>query len=379
MVDCGAFHATLLREGIRFFAGVPDSLLKDFCAFVAANTGRAAHVITPNEGHAVALVAGHHLATGRMGLVYMQNSGIGNAVNPLLSLADPQVCGIPMLLLIGWRGQPGHPDEPQHLKQGRVTLPLLETMGLPHRILPGTDPEAAECIALVADLARRRPSPAAVVVSAGTFAPYSPGDAPAPGPYALSREDVIDAVVGFAGPDDAIVATTGKASRELFECRIRRQLDPGCDFLTVGAMGHASHVALGIALAQPGRRVYCLDGDGSVLMHMGALAAVGASDCANYVHVVLNNGAHESVGGQATLGFRIDLCAIARGCGYRWVGQAIAGEDVVAGLATARRAGGPALLEVRVKASSRADLGRPAAAPSRGKEAFMRFLAGAGP
>ena len=375
MVDCKAFYATLHQEGIQFCAGVPDSLLKDFCAYVAVHAGPTSHIITPNEGNAVSLVAGHFLATGRMGLVYMQNSGIGNAVNPLLSLADPQVYGIPMLLLIGWRGEPGRQDEPQHLKQGQITLPLLDTMGLPHRILPETNTDAAECIALMVDLAKRRSSPVAVVVTAETFAPYSPGEG-TPSPYALSREDVIDTVVGIAGPNDTIIATTGKTSRELLECRNRRGLDSRSDFLTVGGMGHASHIALGIALAQPQRRVYCLDGDGSVIMHMGALAAVGASGCENYVHVVLNNGAHESVGGQPTLGFQIDLCTIARGCGYGWVGRATVMEEVVAGLAAVQRARGPSLVEVRVKTGSRANLGRPASSPAQNKGLFMRFLAG---
>lgn len=375
MLECRGVFNTLLAEGVEFFAGVPDSLLKPFCAYVSDHAGPSAHQITANEGSAIALVTGYHLATGGLGLVYMQNSGQGNAVNPLVSLADPQVYGIPLLVMIGWRGRPGTHDEPQHLKQGAITLPLLEVLSIPHQVL-STDPAEAEGqIQDAARAARRSSAPHALVVKKGSFEAHAmrPPDAP---PYPMSREDAVRLIADRLGPGDAVISTTGKASRELFEHRAANGGAAGRDFLTVGSMGHASQIALGVAIGGPDRQVFCLDGDGAVIMHMGSMATIGSRGAENLKHVVLNNGAHDSVGGQPTAGFDIDLPAIARACGYRLALRATSSAELGAGIDELRRARGPALLEVRVKRGARSDLGRPTTTPRHNKQAFMDWLEG---
>ncbi len=375
MIDAHAFVAHLQRHDMCFFAGVPDSLLKPFCAWVADHVPEDQHIIAANEGGAVALAAGHHLATGGVGVVYMQNSGQGNAVNPLLSLADSAVYGIPMLLVLGWRGEPGRKDEPQHVKQGRVTLPLLDAMEIPYRVLPDDETQMAATVDEVVAGIRSSSAPAALVVRKGTFKASS-GDSPAPLPERPAREEAIAAIARSLDDRDVVVATTGKASRELFEIRAAAGQGHQRDFLTVGSMGHASQIALAIALARPERRVLCLDGDGAAIMHMGGLAIIGAQGPSNLKHVVLNNGVHDSVGGQPTAAQTIDLGAVAGGCGYPWVRKA-PDRDALAGLlAEFLSSEGPALLEVLVRPGARSDLGRPTTTPQSNKEGFMAFLRG---
>jgi len=367
------FYGWLTGRGVEFFAGVPDSLLKHFCAYVTDNAGDR-HVIAANEGGAVALACGYHLATGGVPVVYMQNSGQGNTINPLLSLADPDVYGIPLLLIIGWRAEPGVKDEPQHVKQGKVTLDLMEAMQIPTRVLP-TDPAQAEAtVAELLELAVKGGAPVALVVKKGTFEAYEPRPVADEEEYELSREGAIECIAAGLGDDDVIVSTTGKASRELYEYRQRSGGSRGQEFLTVGSMGHASQIAMGIALARPDRQVVCLDGDGAMIMHLGSIAIIGTRGGANFKHVVLNNGAHGSVGGQPTAGFLISFPAIAEACGYRKVWQARSAAEVRECVGLLRDAAGPALLEVRVRKGARADLGRPKSTPRENKAAFMRFL-----
>lgn len=373
MIRVEHFYNLLAENGISFFAGVPDSLLKDLCAYVTDHADDRHHIIAANEGAAVGIAAGHYLATGRVPLVYMQNSGLGNTVNPLLSLADEQVYSIPMLLVIGWRGEPGVKDEPQHKKQGLVTLDLLEAMRIPHVVL-SDDEDAAEGELLdLIGRCRTASMPHAVVIRKGIFGKYSLKKTAENG-YALSREDALKAVIGELCPEDVVVSTTGKLSRELFEYRESLGQGHGRDFLTVGSMGHSSSIALGIALDRPERCVYCLDGDGAFLMHMGAVSNIGVLRPGNYRHVVFNNGAHESVGAQPTVGFRVDMPAVARACGYTAVYTAETREEIRAALLRMRTADGPALLEVRCGIASRDDLGRPTSTPVENKESFMQFL-----
>lgn len=374
MLTPQAAFAALEESGVRFFTGVPDSLLKDFCAYVTDHAAEDRHVIAANEGAAVALAAGFHLASGDLGLVYMQNSGLGNAVNPLLSLADPAVYGLPMLLLIGWRGEPGRHDEPQHVKQGEVTLPLLASMGIACEVLPADEPEALATLRRAAETARRESAPVAIVARAGTFAAYALRRSGA-NPYPMTREEAVQIVAGALPPDAVIVSTTGMTSRELFEHRVASGGGSGRDFLTVGSMGHASQIALGLALAQPQRLVCCLDGDGALLMHMGAAALIGSRRPQRFLHVVINNGAHDSVGAQPTVGYLADLCGIARACGYLRVERAESAEELRTALAGALD--GPVFLEVRVHPGARRDLGRPTSSPRENKEAFIRTLRGA--
>ncbi|MEE3463988.1 MAG: phosphonopyruvate decarboxylase [Candidatus Cryptobacteroides sp.] len=416
------FIDTLGSYGIDFFAGVPDSLLKNFCAVLSARLDGRHNIVAANEGGAVGLAAGHYLATGRPACVYMQNSGEGNAVNPLASLMDGDVYGLPALLVIGWRGEPGVKDEPQHAKQGKITLSLLDCLGIPYSVL--SDDESVASAQISDALAVVNAGGVyALVVRKGTFS--APEAVPAAEPSAaarpsadqpsaaadvpeLSRESAIQAVAAALGPQDIVVSTTGMISRELFEYRASAGMGHGHDFLTVGSMGHASQIALGIALERPDRRVCCFDGDGAVLMHMGSMAIVGQSGASNYVHIVFNNGAHDSVGGQPTVGLAVDLCDVARAVGYRsavrvstaaelrsalpgLLSGASAGDaaDSVAGSgagssaaasagssagSSASSVAGPAFLEVIVRKGNRPDLGRPTTTPVQNRDAFMDFL-----
>lgn len=373
MIACKDFVDWLKARDVDFYAGVPDSLLSPVCFYLADHAGPA-HVVAANEGNAVALACGYHLATGKLPLVYMQNSGQGNAINPLLSLADPAVYSIPMLLLIGWRGEPGTKDEPQHVKQGKVTESLLAAMDIPLRVLP-PEPAAAEaCVNEMADIAVAQSRPVALMVRKDTFAPYSStqktGD-----DFEMTREQAVEAVVAALDPDDAIVSTTGKLSRELYEYRDRTGQSHEREFLTVGSMGHASQIAMGIALAVPERQVFCLDGDGAMLMHMGGAAVAGAAGVANFKHVIFNNGVHDSVGGMATAALDVSFTDIVKGCGYTNAWRIERHDELAGKVADLRAARGPAVLEIMVRPGARSDLGRPKTTPIENKTAFMDFLA----
>ena len=371
MLRCQDFVAWLEELGVDFYAGVPDSLLKPLCFYLADHAGER-HVVTANEGGAVALACGYHLATGKVPLVYLQNSGQGNTINPLLSLADPGVYSIPMLLLIGWRGEPGVKDEPQHIKQGKVPASLLEAMDLPYRVLAPDPEDARRCVDELLAIAAAEGRPVALMVRKGTFEPYEP-TGQAGGDFEMTREQAIEAVVASLGETDAIVSTTGKISRELYEYRDRAGQGHQREFLTVGSMGHASQIAMGIALAQPDRQVFCLDGDGAMLMHMGGTAVVGAAGVANFKHVILNNGVHDSVGGMATVGLSVSFTGIAKACGYTEAWRVERREDVSERVARLRAASGPALLEIMVRKGARTDLGRPKSSPLEDKAAFTEF------
>lgn len=366
------FISALEAHQLSFFAGVPDSLLKNICAYIADHIDAHHNIITANEGAAVGLAAGYHLATGRAAVVYMQNSGEGNAINPLASLADGDVYHIPMLLLIGWRGRPGVHDEPQHVKQGKITLGLLNTLGIDYDVLSTDETVAEKQIAKAASVLEKG-DVYALVVEKGTFDDYKLQSIK-PSTLTLSREEAIQTVAAAMDNSDVVVSTTGMISRELFETRTAKGQSHERDFLTVGSMGHASQIALGIALEQNGRRVWCFDGDGATIMHMGSMAIVAANAPKDYVHVVFNNGAHDSVGGQPTVGLTIDLPAVARAVGYKAAFSVDKKDALLAVLDEVKRAEGPVLLEVKVKKGNRKDLGRPTTTPIENKEALMKFL-----
>ena len=379
MIGPASFVTHLDELGVRFFVGVPDSLLKHLCSHVMRTLPRESHIIAANEGAAVGLAIGHHLRTGETALVYLQNSGFGNLVNPLLSLADSEVYGVPMIVLIGWRGQPGVEDEPQHVKQGRVMEAMIAAMDLPYAVLPREQKQAEACLQEAVRTAGERSSPYIVLVEKETFS-AAPQPAGEPDTDVLqqrpSREDALTALVEALGDRTLNVATTGMLSRELFELRRRTGQDGSGDFLTVGGMGHASSIAMGIAMRETEREVWCLDGDGAALMHLGTLAVI-ADHGAPLFHVVFNNGVHDSVGGQPTSLGSIDLPALALAAGYR---QAVATDalgDIPAMVAELRAAGGPSLLELRVRPGNRADIGRPTRSPAEAKDVFMAAL-GAG-
>lgn len=373
MISPDFFVNTLKSFGIDFYAGVPDSLLKSICAYISDNIDSRHNIIAANEGAAVGIVTGYHLATGKTGVVYMQNSGEGNAVNPLASLTDKEVYHIPMLLLIGWRGRPGVHDEPQHVKQGKITTGLLNVLGINYEVLSKEENIAATQIAKAATAIRQNREVFALVVEKDTFEPYTLMKEER-NKLTMSREDAIRTVAAALGPKDVIVSTTGMISRELFEYRTACGQGHERDFLTVGSMGHASQIALGIALEKPDRRIWCFDGDGATLMHMGSLAIVAAQAPVNLVHVVFNNGAHDSVGGQPTVGLKINLSGVAEAVGYKNVYSVDCKESLEKVLDDVIAADGPLLLEVKVRKGNRKDLGRPTTTPVQNKEALMKFL-----
>ena len=369
-----AFFVEKLRSlDIDFYAGVPDSLLKNICAYISDNIDDRHNIISANEGGAVGLAAGYHLATGRIPVVYMQNSGEGNIINPLASLIDRDVYRIPVLLLIGWRGKPGVHDEPQHVKQGKVTLSLLDTMGVPYLVLSKDETEAASQIEKAVDYMKTEGEAFALVVEKDTFDTYKLQHQVAR-EWEMSREEAIKCVADSLESRDVIVSTTGMISRELFEHRTAKGQGHERDFLTVGSMGHASQIALGIALEQPSRRVWCFDGDGAAIMHLGGMAIVASKAGANYMHVVFNNGAHDSVGGQPTVGLDIDLPAIAKAVGYRHTCSVSTLAELKEALCIMKDQEGPSFLQVCVRKGNRKDLGRPTTTPVENKKALMNFL-----
>jgi phosphonopyruvate decarboxylase len=362
--------------GIRFVTGVPDSLLRDVCACITTHFPPARHVIATNEGSAVGLAIGHYLASGHPALVYMQNAGLGNVVNPVASLADPQVYGVPIVFMIGWRGEilaGGRQlhDEPQHVKQGRITIPQLEILNIPYRIVDSGTTTIEPILIELIDLAISRSGPAALVVRKQTFAPFKLTK-PDHEAYQLSRETAINAVIEVLPDEVPIVSTTGMASRELFELRKAAGSGYHRDFLTVGGMGHAGQIAAGIAMARPDRQVVCLDGDGALLMHMGGLTI--SADCPNLLHIVLNNGTHDSVGGQPTKGAVLDFTKIAAACGYARISRAVTTGEIAIHVQSMLGSGLSSFLEIKCKRGARADLGRPSRAPAQNKIDFMRFL-----
>tara|TARA_B100000795_G_C22759546_1_gene422977 strand:+ start:386 stop:1519 length:1134 start_codon:yes stop_codon:yes gene_type:complete len=375
MINNRSFFSSLNNSGVNFYSGVPDSLLKDICAFITDNTSSENHIISANEGNAISIGIGHHLATNKIPLIYMQNSGLGNAINPLLSLADSDVYSIPMILLIGWRGEPGITDEPQHKKQGKVTLDLLDTMKIPYEVLSSktSSEEADRVIKNTVKLATTLNLPCALLVKKGTFESYK---LKLNKPYerALFREEAIEIIINELNEDDVVVSTTGVASRELFEYRENKSQSHEKDFLTVGGMGHASQIALGISIFKKNRTVFCIDGDGAIIMHMGGLAINANNATGNFKHIVMNNSAHDSVGGQPTVGNKIDITGLAVSLGYSWSKKVSTKNEIINAMKEIRKINGPALLELQVKKGFRADLGRPTVSPIENKKSFMKFL-----
>ena len=376
MLDPNLLLKALAAADIRFVTGVPDSLLKDACACISEKMAAQDHVIATNEGSAIALAAGHHLATGRLALVYLQNSGLGNAINPIASLADPSVYGIPMVLMVGWRGEIGPDgvqlrDEPQHEKQGQITIPQLDLLGIPWEVIGPETTALASIVKRLASAARERGGPAALVVRHGTFGKYASKTRPVDVDM-LTREEAITHILKGIPATIPVVCTTGMASRELFALRTQSNAGHSRDFLTVGSMGHASLIAAGIAHASPTRKVLCIDGDGAMLMHMGALAISGSLP--NLIHVVINNGVHDSVGGQPTKAASLALAGIAAACGYETATTVMDAGAIGTALAAMIRGRGSSFLEIKCRPGARPGVGRPDRRPEQNKEEFMKFL-----
>lgn len=357
-----------------FYTGVPDSQLKSLCSFLMDRYGidPQHHIIAANEGNCVALAAGYYLATGRIPVVYLQNSGEGNIINPVASLLNEKVYAIPVIFVIGWRGEPGIHDEPQHIYQGEVTLKLLNDMGIEFFVLGHeTKEEEVESIMYGFREKLKQGRQVAFVVRRNALTTISKVEYT--NPYNMTREEIIRHIVKVSG-EDPIISTTGKASRELFEIRESAGQSHKYDFLTVGSMGHTSSIALGVALNKPDRRVWCIDGDGSTLMHMGAMAVIGANKPLNLIHIVINNGSHETVGGMPTVADNINLTQIAYACGYQNV-VSISDKDLLdKSLERASKEKVLTFIEVKCSIGSRDNLGRPTSTPSYNKLMFMDHI-----
>lgn len=357
----------------EFFSGVPDSQLRALCDYLMESEGISSkHIIAANEGNAVALAAGYHLATGKTPLVYLQNSGIGNIINPVASLLNEEVYAIPCIFIIGWRGEPGIHDEPQHIFQGKITEQLLKDLDISvFTILPNTT--ISEIKKFVKSGKERIKSGKCIAYLIKKQGLEFDSCSEYQNNYTLTREEVIENIT-LTAKNDIIVSTTGKASRELFEIREKNKESHKYDFLTVGSMGHTSSIALGIALNKPDKKVWCIDGDGSCLMHMGAMATIGANKPDNFVHIVVDNMAHESVGGMPTVSNNIDFSKVADGCGYEMIFAADTLDEFHKALEQAKNTNKLCFISVKTKIGSRKDLGRPTLSPLENKQAFMEYL-----
>lgn len=360
--------------GSDFYTGVPDSQLKALCNYLMATYGidQRHHIIAANEGNCTALAAGYHLATGKVPVVYMQNSGEGNIINPVASLLNDKVYAIPMVFIVGWRGEPGVHDEPQHIYQGEVTVKLLEDMDIKTFVI-GKETTDEEVNSVMTEFKKVLDSgkQVAFVIRKGALA-YD-GKVEYKNENTMVREDIIKHIIKVTG-EDPIISTTGKASRELFEARVANGQSHKYDFLTVGSMGHSSSIALGVALNKPDKKIWCIDGDGAVLMHMGSMAVLGANAPKNLVHIVINNGAHETVGGMPTVASKIDVVAVAKACGYKNAICVDSFEKLDEELKAAKARNELFLIEVKCSIGAREDLGRPNTTALENKENFMNYL-----
>lgn len=373
VMQISSFIAQLQRIASSHFLGVPDSQLKALCNYLYKNCGISPdHIIAANEGNCTALAAGYYLATGKVPVAYMQNSGLGNVVNPVASLLNDKVYGIPCVFVIGWRGEPGLKDEPQHIFQGAVTLDLLKVMDIASFVVrkDTTEQELAAQMAEFQPLLAAGKSVAFVIAKEALTYDEKVSFK---NDFTMTREEVIRHITAFSG-EDPIVSTTGKASRELFEIRVRNGQPHKYDFLTVGSMGHSSSIALGIALSKPHTKIWCIDGDGAALMHMGALAVIGSQRPRNLVHIVINNGAHESVGGLPTAARSASLAKVAEACGYVNVKTVGTFAELDAALKDARNADELTFIEAKTAIGARADLGRPTTSAMENRDGFMAYL-----
>lgn len=373
MIQPANLYKFLQEKGVRFYTGVPDSLLKSFLSYLQEQAAGHEHIITANEGLAIGLAAGHYLNTGSIPLVYLQNSGLGNTINPITSLADKEMYGLPLLLLIGWRGRPGTKDEPQHLKMGRITKTILEVMEIPVFELNENEGECFPIIEESIKKALQDKTPVALLAPDGLFQKYELPEIKSR--YELQREKVIADIIERCTGDEIFVCTTGKIGREFYEQNNKAGKKINKYFLSVGAMGHANHIALGLKLQTSGR-VIMLDGDGALLMHMGALPVIARHAGTDFIHIVIDNGSHESVGGQPTGAFRIDFSRLGESCGYKKTVEIRNANELKEWLAISFLEKNSSLVEIRTNLVSRADLGRPSGTPEEWKNSFMKALKG---
>lgn len=367
------FINLLVKEGFSFFTGVPCSIFKDFLACLNSTAG-INHFAATSEGEACAIAAGSYLASKSIPVVYMQNSGLGNSINPLTSLMDKSVYGMPALLLISWRGKPGLKDEPEHTKMGEIITKLLETLNIPYGVLPPDAKEAARQIKIAKEYLRKNNLPYAIIVGKGTFAPYECPIKNKKDKYFLTREEAIGIIGDYLRGGEAVVSTTGKTSRELFEYRKTRGFDHEKDFYMVGSMGCLAGIALGMAFKKPKKKIIVLDGDGALLMKMGTLATIGHYAPRRFCHFVFDNNAYDSTGGQQTVSDTVEIGKVALACGYKEAKIISTRQGLINCLRQLKNQPGPSMVVVKVRKGARKDLGRPTLTPQENKIAFMRFM-----
>lgn len=373
MISCEDLFNIFKNNQLDFFTGVPDSTFKDFMGLLNDENGKSlTNIIQASECEAIATATGYHLATQKIPLVYMQNSGLGKCVNPLTSLCDKDVYGIPMVLMIGWRGKPGKPDEPQHSKMGRITLPLLDTLEVPYKILPPDKSGIEKAIFDITQESHRTSAPVAIILSADILEKYFEKNK-TKNNFDVTREEAINLIANCLDRKDIIVSTTGKCSRELYEYRTLRN-EQAYDFYTVGSMGCASSIAHAVALAKKDRRVFVFDGDGAALMQLGALSTIGHYPADNFYHIIFDNQAYDSTGEQPTVSDTVDFEKIALACGYKSAKTTRTKQELQIALNQLKIVQGPHMLIVKVKKGARKELGRPKSKPIENKEAFIRHL-----
>jgi phosphonopyruvate decarboxylase len=356
MIDIALFSENLRNKGIEFITGVPDTLLNDFCLYIENYWPKNKHIISANEGNSIGLASGYYLSTSTIPLVYMQNSGIGNIVNPILSLAHNQVYSIPMVLLIGWRGEPNTKDHAQHNKQGEITPALLESMDIQFKVVPNNTEEAIEAFNWAKDISEKTNNPVALLATKGVFEKGEKAGFNNEKEDLLSREEAINCILDLVPKNSIVVASTGRATRELFELRNIRKETHQYDFLNVGAMGHTSSIAFGISIAAD-KKVVCFEGDSSAIMHLGSFTTIGLVKPKNFLHIVLNNGVHESVGGQKSAGFNANLTEIAKNAGYLTVGKSVKTiNEINDAITTLKIYDGPTFIEIIIRKGIRKDM-----------------------
>jgi len=369
MITCQKLTKIFKSQELTFFTGVPCSILKDFLNFIIENK-QFKHIIANEEGEACAIASGYYLAAKKIPVIYMQNSGLGNSVDILTSLTNKEMYRIPALFLISWRGEPGIKDEPQHMKMGKITKDLLKILGIPFAVLPEKEKEIEREIKKAKTYLEKENLPYALIIRKGILAPYQVKTKEES--RFFTRERAIEIIIDNLKGDEVIVSTTGKTSRELFELRINKKQSSQTDFYTLGSMGCAASIALGIALEKPKKKIFVFDGDGSVLMKMGALATIGHCLPKNFYHIIFDNGSYESTGGQKTVSDTVDFSKIAKACGYDSARMVVKESELKKSLINLKK--GPAMLVVKVKKGSRKNLARPDKTPIENKETFMNFL-----
>lgn len=373
MVNQKELFEALGSMGVDFYTGVPDSLLNDFCLYITNNMTAEQHVMAANEGNAIAIAAGHYMATGNIPVVYMQNSGIGNATNPLLSLTHDCVYGIPMILVIGWRGDPAISDHAQHKKQGELTPVQMKDMDIPYEILDADETVVDKFFWAVAK-AKEISAPVALIAKKAILTEKVKKQE-YPESKLMNREEAVSAVVDVLGCDAIYLGTTGRATREVHEQLKAHNVGEGHEFQNVGSMGHVSSVGLGIALAKPNQKVVVFDGDAAAVMHLGAFATNCRYKAGNMIHIVLNNGVNESVGGQPSAGYVVNLTKIADACGYRTPGHAVeTKEELQAILNGYKKEDMPLFIDVHVRQGIRSDMPKLNIDHKAQKDALMETL-----